>query len=372
MAEKYSGDLLRIDPRTEARHRVDLGAAVHGLTVADGRLWTASGAFASSSHGGGTLRVAASELPGHFSGLHDPARAYDLWTRQTLRVVYDGLLAFHYSGADPQVLVPDLAISVPEPTDGGRTYTFNLRPGIRYSTGAEGPSIGPATRRHPRAATGGRETGFLRRHRRRPGVPRHPDVLRPERGGGRGRRGAPVTFHLAAPDPEFLWKLTMLVVPTPPGTPPGHLPRPSPAPARTASPPTAATRHSSSPATPTSASGQLPPNRPASWTPSPGSRSRRPGRGGRRPGEARRTWPSSTPAAGSVRSRSVGSSTVFASQRRAASTAACGRAPATWSSTPPSRRSTTSAPVAPRLRVRPDEGARTTWAVPPSTVPPVS
>ena len=34
-------------------------------------------------------------------------------------------------------LVPDLATSVPEPTDGGRTYMFNLRRGIRYSTGAE-------------------------------------------------------------------------------------------------------------------------------------------------------------------------------------------------------------------------------------------
>ena len=54
-----------------------------------------------------------------------------------MRVVYDGLLAYHYASADPQVLVPDLATSVPEPTDGGRTYTFNLRPGIRYSTGAE-------------------------------------------------------------------------------------------------------------------------------------------------------------------------------------------------------------------------------------------
>jgi peptide/nickel transport system substrate-binding protein len=37
-----------------------------------------------------------------------------------------------------------------------------------------------------------------------------------------------VTFHLVAPDPEFLWKLTMLVVPTPPGTPLGPLASPLP------------------------------------------------------------------------------------------------------------------------------------------------
>ena len=32
-------------------------------------------------------------------------------------------------------LVPDLATEIPTPTDGGLTYTFQLRPGIRYSNG---------------------------------------------------------------------------------------------------------------------------------------------------------------------------------------------------------------------------------------------
>ena len=39
-------------------------------------------------------------------------------------------------GSDGIRLVPDLATSLPTPTDGGRTYTFQVRPGIRYSTGA--------------------------------------------------------------------------------------------------------------------------------------------------------------------------------------------------------------------------------------------
>ncbi len=33
-------------------------------------------------------------------------------------------------------LVPDLAVSLPAPSDGGRSYSFQLRPSIRYSTGA--------------------------------------------------------------------------------------------------------------------------------------------------------------------------------------------------------------------------------------------
>jgi peptide/nickel transport system substrate-binding protein len=48
----------------------------------------------------------------------------------------DGLVAFDYaSGVQGTQLVPDLAVSLPTPTDGGRTYAFRLRPGIRYSNG---------------------------------------------------------------------------------------------------------------------------------------------------------------------------------------------------------------------------------------------
>jgi peptide/nickel transport system substrate-binding protein len=39
-------------------------------------------------------------------------------------------------GRESDTLVADLAASVPAPTDGGRTYAFQLRRGLRYSTGA--------------------------------------------------------------------------------------------------------------------------------------------------------------------------------------------------------------------------------------------
>ena len=51
-------------------------------------------------------------------------------------ITNDGLTAFkRVGGSDGAQVVPDLAISLPTPTDGGRSYTFQLRPGIRYSTG---------------------------------------------------------------------------------------------------------------------------------------------------------------------------------------------------------------------------------------------
>ena len=54
-----------------------------------------------------------------------------------LATVYDGLVAFRKAGgAQGETLVPDLAVTLPRPADGGTTYTFTLRRGIRYSTGA--------------------------------------------------------------------------------------------------------------------------------------------------------------------------------------------------------------------------------------------
>jgi ABC-type transport system substrate-binding protein/DNA-binding SARP family transcriptional activator/DNA-binding beta-propeller fold protein YncE len=226
VAEKYSGNLVRIDPVTEDRSRVDLKGAVHGLAVVDGRLWVASGAFASTSHLGGTLRVAAGLLPGHSFGI-DPVSIYDIWTTQAVRVVYDGLLAYHYSSADPQSLVPDLATGVPEPTDQGRTYTFNLRPGIRYSTG-------PAVRASDfelgvrRALVHGIRPDFYAGIIGGQGCIDQPTTCDLSKGVVTDDAAGRVTFHLVKADPEFLYKLTLFVVPTPPGTPLGMLSSPLP------------------------------------------------------------------------------------------------------------------------------------------------
>ncbi len=49
----------------------------------------------------------------------------------------DGLVGFRRTGGIEGIqLVPDLATSLPTPTNGGKTYLpFHLRPGVRYSTG---------------------------------------------------------------------------------------------------------------------------------------------------------------------------------------------------------------------------------------------
>ena len=66
----------------------------------------------------------------------DPAIASDAMVAAMI-LTNDGLTGFkRVGGSDGARLVPDLATSLPTPTDGGRTYTFQLRPGIHYSTGA--------------------------------------------------------------------------------------------------------------------------------------------------------------------------------------------------------------------------------------------
>ena len=122
-------------PAPSRRPEFDTRGAVRGLAVVDGDIWVASGAVAVDVHRGGTLRVAAGRPSGQLQRARPRATSTTAQRGHAVRVVYDSLLAYHYTSADPQVFVPDLATSVPEPTEGGRTYTFNLRPGIRYSTG---------------------------------------------------------------------------------------------------------------------------------------------------------------------------------------------------------------------------------------------
>ena len=86
-----------------------------------------------SSHRGGTLRVFGEDVA--WCRCVDPAFAPPT-PAQPLDLVYDGLVAYRRVGGPAgSALVPDLARALPRPTDGGRTYVFRLRPGVRFSNG---------------------------------------------------------------------------------------------------------------------------------------------------------------------------------------------------------------------------------------------
>ena len=84
-----------------------------------------------ASHRGGTLVVRVADPAARI----DPADCCDLPPNIRM-LAYDSLLAYSKSPASPGTLVPDLALAIPAAADGGRSYTFRLRPGLRYSTGA--------------------------------------------------------------------------------------------------------------------------------------------------------------------------------------------------------------------------------------------
>jgi peptide/nickel transport system substrate-binding protein len=82
---------------------------------------------------GGTFVALANAAP---SGSPDPQVNYTLQEWQLLIFTHDGLVAFRrVAGAAGTKIVPDLAESIPKPTNGGKTWAFKLRSGIKFSNG---------------------------------------------------------------------------------------------------------------------------------------------------------------------------------------------------------------------------------------------
>ncbi|MEU6142140.1 BTAD domain-containing putative transcriptional regulator [Streptomyces sp. NPDC047081] len=217
VSNEYDATVVRLDPRNAQPLRtVRTGSAPRGLALAGGKVWVAARALASPAHRGGTLTVLG--FGGAAENGIDPAVVYSAEANLALSVVYDHLVGWRQvPGGSELTLVPDLATAIPQPTDGGRTYTFTLRRGIRYS---DGKVVRPADFRRgvERALTadGGNPVYFtqiiggaecLRR-------PKRCDL---SRGITTDDAAFTVTFHLTGPDLDFLSSLALFVVPTPPG-----------------------------------------------------------------------------------------------------------------------------------------------------------
>jgi peptide/nickel transport system substrate-binding protein len=217
VANGGSGTLAKVDPRrVRVVKTVRLENSPHGLALTPQGVYVAVRSTG-RAHRGGTLRLA---YP-FFVDYLDPALAYASLTWSMLALTNDGLVGFRRVGGIEGIqLVPDLAASLPTPGNGGRTYTFRLRPDIRYSTGAQ---VQPEDFR--RAI----ERVFaIKPHS--PGVSYFGDIV----GAARCRPGLcdlsqgivadriarTVTFRLRAPDADFLAKLALpFAFATPPSTP---------------------------------------------------------------------------------------------------------------------------------------------------------
>ena len=206
VADQYAGTVARIDPATDSVARtISVGNLPQGVAIADGLVWVGARA-AATSHRGGTLTVLGTGV----ADTSDPVLTVNLLG--VLPLTNDGLTAYQQVGGSGSVqLVPDLAVSLPFPTDGGTTYTFQLRRGIRYS---DGELVRPEDFRRA-----------LERDLILGPNSNYGDVFADVVGGAscaahRSRcdlsRGVvtddaanTVTFHLVAPDPDFLARLTL-------------------------------------------------------------------------------------------------------------------------------------------------------------------
>jgi len=132
VANSGDGTLSRIDPSTDRIVKtVSLANLPRGLAVSPSGVYVAVRS-SGREHRGGTLRVSQNFPPDFI----DPALAYSPGGWAILSVTNDGLVGFRRVGGIEGVqLVPDLAVSLPLPTDDGRTYTFRLRPDVRYANG---------------------------------------------------------------------------------------------------------------------------------------------------------------------------------------------------------------------------------------------
>jgi peptide/nickel transport system substrate-binding protein len=218
VADHFGDAVARVATATSAvASPIEMGASPVAMTLADGDLWIAASA-PPSAHRGGTLRVAFNELPASI----DPAFAYNFvpdW--QIITLTDDGLVGFdRVGGPQGAALVPDLATSLPVPTDGGRTYTFQIRRGIDYSTGA---SVQPQDFRrgiertlliHKRGNPVAYYTGIV-------GAATCKSIASCDltRGIVTSDTARTITFNLRAPDPDFLYKLGLpFAYPVPAGT----------------------------------------------------------------------------------------------------------------------------------------------------------
>ena len=141
VANSGDGTVTRINPSTDkAIATIAVGASPQAITIAGGKAWVTvdaqSIAPTRGGTGGGTLRIVSSTDVGPM----DPALAFA--SDQLLYATCAQLVNYpDKPGPAGSQLTPEAAQSLPARSPDGRTYTFKIRPGFRFSP----PSNQPVT-----------------------------------------------------------------------------------------------------------------------------------------------------------------------------------------------------------------------------------
>jgi peptide/nickel transport system substrate-binding protein len=174
------------------------------LVAIVGVVATGSSSARTTSHRGGTLKLLANAA----GGTLDPQVNYTLQYWQLYQATYDGLLAFQKAGGSAAFnVVPDLA-SKYTIANGGKSWVFTLRKGIKFSNGqpVTANDVVASFRRifKVKSPTAG---GFYA------GIIGASKCLKTPAtctlAGGISGKGNTVTINLTAPDAEFKYKLAV-------------------------------------------------------------------------------------------------------------------------------------------------------------------
>jgi len=142
VANSGDGTVTRINPITDKPATITVGGSPQALTVANGRVWVTIDARSipptNVAPGGGTLRMVS------FNDVDstDPAQAGSYLSWQLLYATCAGLVNYPDEPAPAgSQLRPEAAQALPTRSLDGRTYTFTIRRGFRFSP----PSSQPVT-----------------------------------------------------------------------------------------------------------------------------------------------------------------------------------------------------------------------------------
>ena len=103
-----------------------------GVSVAVTALWLAlASCWADAAVPSKTLRVTFQAAESGF----DPVKISDYYSGTIVEAIFEPLLTYDYL-ARPATLVPNTAEALPTVADAGRTYTFRVKPGIRFADDA--------------------------------------------------------------------------------------------------------------------------------------------------------------------------------------------------------------------------------------------
>ena len=214
VASRGDGTVLRMDPRTgRTQGVVRTGGDPVGLAAAYGAVWAAtdgSGTLARIDARTGTVTntIRVGDAPAAVAA----GASGGLWVLDPLDATI--------SQVDPRRAA--VTATMPVPTGNGRVYTFHLRPGIRYSTGA---LVRPSdvTRSFERLfKLGSAGAPYYRAISGAAACLKAPATCDLSGGIAADDRAGTVTFHLTQPDPDFLFKQAHVYADVLPASTPGR------------------------------------------------------------------------------------------------------------------------------------------------------